>query len=75
MDFSLSTDHEILRDSVRSFAEKEIKPVAGNWTKKKSFPMKPCKKWQSWVFSESLFPSNTAGRPWITSYILPWRIC
>ncbi len=25
MDFSLSTDHEILRDSVRSFAEKEIK--------------------------------------------------
>ena len=28
MDFSLSTDQEILRDSVRKFAEHEIKPVA-----------------------------------------------
>lgn len=28
MDFSLSTDQEILRDSVRKFAEQEIKPVA-----------------------------------------------
>ncbi len=34
MDFSLSTDHEILRDSVRSFAEKEIKPVAGELDEK-----------------------------------------
>lgn len=29
MDFSLSMQHEILRKSVRNFAEKEIKPVAG----------------------------------------------
>ncbi|MES0447946.1 MAG: acyl-CoA dehydrogenase family protein, partial [Desulfobacterales bacterium] len=28
MDFSLSTDQEILRDSVRKFATQEIKPVA-----------------------------------------------
>jgi alkylation response protein AidB-like acyl-CoA dehydrogenase len=28
MDFKLSTEQEILRESVRSFAEKEIKPVA-----------------------------------------------
>jgi alkylation response protein AidB-like acyl-CoA dehydrogenase len=34
MDFSLSTDHEILRDSVRSFAEKEIKPVAAELDEK-----------------------------------------
>ncbi len=36
MDFSLSTDHEILRESVRSFAEKEIKPVARELDEKES---------------------------------------
>ena len=28
MEFSLDTEQEILRESVRSFAENEIKPVA-----------------------------------------------
>ena len=28
MDFTLSTEHEILRETVRSFAENEIQPVA-----------------------------------------------
>ena len=37
MDFSLSTDHEILRDSVRSFAEIEIKPVARELDEKEQF--------------------------------------
>jgi alkylation response protein AidB-like acyl-CoA dehydrogenase len=37
MDFSLSTDHAILRDSVRSFAEKEIKPVAAELDKREEF--------------------------------------
>jgi short/branched chain acyl-CoA dehydrogenase len=37
MDFSLSTDHEILRDSVRSFAENEIKPVAKELDEKEEF--------------------------------------
>ena len=37
MDFSLSTDHEILRESVRSFAEKEIKPVARELDEKEEF--------------------------------------
>jgi short/branched chain acyl-CoA dehydrogenase len=37
MDFSLSTEQEILRESVRSFAEKEIKPVAGELDEKETF--------------------------------------
>lgn len=37
MDFTLSVDHEILRDSVRKFAEKEIKPVARQLDKKEEF--------------------------------------
>jgi short/branched chain acyl-CoA dehydrogenase len=37
MDFSLSTEQEILRESVRSFAEKEIRPVAAELDEKETF--------------------------------------
>jgi alkylation response protein AidB-like acyl-CoA dehydrogenase len=37
MDFSLTTEHEVLRESVRNFAEKEIKPVAQELDKKEEF--------------------------------------
>lgn len=37
MDFSLSMEQEILRNSVRDFAEKEIKPVAGELDEKEDF--------------------------------------
>jgi alkylation response protein AidB-like acyl-CoA dehydrogenase len=44
MDFSLSTDHEILRESVRSFAEKEIKPVARELDEKEEFSYETMQK-------------------------------
>ena len=44
MDFSLSTDHEILRESVRSFAEKEIKPVAAELDEKEEFSYETMQK-------------------------------
>ncbi|MCP4667696.1 MAG: acyl-CoA dehydrogenase [Deltaproteobacteria bacterium] len=37
MDFSLSMEQEILRNSVRDFAEKEIKPIAGELDEKEEF--------------------------------------
>ncbi|MBE9593933.1 MAG: acyl-CoA dehydrogenase family protein, partial [Proteobacteria bacterium] len=37
MDFSLSMEHEILRKSVRDFAENEIKPVARELDEKEEF--------------------------------------
>ena len=37
MDFSLTTEHEVLRESVRNFAEKEIRPVAQELDKKEEF--------------------------------------
>ena len=37
MDFSLSMEQEILRNSVRDFAEKEIKPVARELDEKETF--------------------------------------
>jgi short/branched chain acyl-CoA dehydrogenase len=44
MDFRLSTDHEILRESVRSFAEKEIKPVARELDEKEAFSYETMQK-------------------------------
>ena len=44
MDFSLSTEQEILRSSVRQFAEKEIKPVARELDEREEFSYKTMKK-------------------------------
>lgn len=44
MDFSLSMEQEILRKSVRQFAEKEIKPVARELDEKEEFSYETMKK-------------------------------
>jgi alkylation response protein AidB-like acyl-CoA dehydrogenase len=44
MDFSLSTEHEVLRDSVRNFAEKEIRPVARELDEKEEFSYETMQK-------------------------------
>ncbi|UCB48106.1 MAG: acyl-CoA dehydrogenase family protein, partial [Deltaproteobacteria bacterium] len=44
MDFSLSMDQEILRNSVRQFAEKEIKPVARELDEKEEFSYETMEK-------------------------------
>ena len=44
MDFSLSTEHEVLRDSVRKFAEKEIRPVARELDEKEEFSYETMQK-------------------------------
>lgn len=44
MDFNLSTEQEILRESVRNFAEKEIKPVAAELDKNEEFSYETMQK-------------------------------
>ncbi len=44
MEFTLSTEQEILRDSVRSFAENEIKPLARELDKKEIFSYETMQK-------------------------------
>ncbi len=44
MDYSLSTEHEVLRDSVRNFAEKEIRPVAHELDDKEEFSYETMQK-------------------------------
>src|SRR5687768_824513 len=38
MDFDLSDDHELIRRTVRDFAEREVKPVAEELDREKRFP-------------------------------------
>ena len=44
MDFSLSMEQEILRNSVRQFAENEIQPVARELDEKEEFSYETMKK-------------------------------
>src|SRR5512139_1374091 len=44
MDFSLSMEQEILRNSVRQFAEKEIKPVVRELDEKEEFSYETMRK-------------------------------
>ncbi len=38
MDFELPETHRLLRDTVRDFAEREVKPLAGEWDREQRFP-------------------------------------
>ena len=38
MDFELPESHRLLRDSVREFAEREVRPHAKTWDKDERFP-------------------------------------
>jgi alkylation response protein AidB-like acyl-CoA dehydrogenase len=44
MDFNLSQEHDILRESVRNFAEKEIKPVARELDRNEEFSYETMQK-------------------------------
>ncbi|MBW2623384.1 MAG: acyl-CoA dehydrogenase family protein, partial [Deltaproteobacteria bacterium] len=43
MDFEITTEQEILRKSVRDFAEKEIRPVAREMDEKEEFNLETCR--------------------------------
>lgn len=44
MDFNLTTEQEMIRDMVRDFAEKNIKPVAAQYDEEKRFPFENLEK-------------------------------
>ena len=44
MDFRLTIEQEMVRDAVREFTEKEIKPVAAQYDEEKQFPYENLKK-------------------------------
>src|SRR3972149_3750450 len=44
MDFQLTDAQQLIRDTVREFAEKELAPIAGELDRLKQFPDKPLQR-------------------------------
>ena len=47
MDFDLSPDHELIRRTVREFAEGEVAPVAEELDRARRFPTRSWPNWGS----------------------------
>jgi alkylation response protein AidB-like acyl-CoA dehydrogenase len=61
MDFDLSPDHELIRRTVRDFAEQEVAPVAEHLDKTKSFPYEIVRKLGELGFMGIPFPEEYGG--------------
>src|ERR687883_193415 len=61
MDFDLSPDHDLIRRTVRDFAEQEVAPVAEELDRTKSFPYEIVKKLGDLGFMGIPFPEEYGG--------------
>ncbi|HZU52501.1 MAG TPA: acyl-CoA dehydrogenase family protein [Holophagaceae bacterium] len=61
MDFTLPDHVEALREEVRKFAEKEIRPKVMDWDEKKTFPMEVMKQLGEMGMMGVIFPEAYGG--------------
>src|SRR3954453_4732814 len=61
MDFDLSTDHEMIRRTVRDFAEQEVAPVAEELDREKRFPYEIVRQLGELGFMGIPFPEEVGG--------------
>src|SRR5713101_1037970 len=61
MDFDLSPDHELIRRTVREFAEREVAPVAEELDRTKSFPYEIVRKLGELNLMGIPFPEEYGG--------------
>ncbi|MCC8122729.1 MAG: acyl-CoA dehydrogenase [Oscillospiraceae bacterium] len=61
MDFHLSREHEMLRKMYRSFAENEVKPIAGEVDEEERFPMETVRKMAKLGMMGIYFPKEYGG--------------
>ena len=61
MDFSLTTEQEQLRQTVREFAEAEIKPHVMEWDEAQTFPLAIVKKLGEMGILGTIFPEELGG--------------
>lgn len=61
MNFELSDEQRTIRETLRQFAEKEIKPYAAEWDKKEIFPREVIRKLGELGFIGVSFPDRFGG--------------
>jgi butyryl-CoA dehydrogenase len=61
MDFTITPEHEQLRDLIRNFAEKELRPVAARNDKTHTFPYEQIKKLGEMGFMGMVIPEEWGG--------------
>lgn len=61
MDFSLSKEHEMLREMYRAFAENEVKPIASEIDEEERFPVELVKKLGRYGMLGIPFPQKYGG--------------
>src|SRR3954466_16244501 len=61
MDFDLSPDHDLIRRTVRDFAEQEVKPIAEELDRTKAFPYEIVAKLGELGFMGIPFPEEYGG--------------
>ncbi len=61
MDFELTGEHQQIRDTVASFAEREIKPFSSEWDKTEKFPRHVVEKLGALGFLGVSFPERFGG--------------
>ena len=61
MDFSLTSDHILIRDTVRQFMETEVRPVLREYDRKDQFPAKEIRKLGEMGFCGMLVPEEWGG--------------
>ncbi|MEI6306626.1 MAG: acyl-CoA dehydrogenase family protein, partial [Deltaproteobacteria bacterium] len=61
MNFEMSQDHKVLRDSVRDFVEKEVKPLAIKIDEDHAIPDDLVRKMSEMGFMGSYFPEEYEG--------------
>jgi len=61
MDFELSEEHQQIRDTLASFAEREIKPFSSEWDKNETFPRHIIKKLGELGFLGVAYPERFGG--------------
>jgi short-chain 2-methylacyl-CoA dehydrogenase len=62
MDFDLSSEHKMVRETVRGFAEKEIKPVAAQLDEKEEFSRELTQRMGEMGFFGVIFPEKYGGQ-------------
>jgi alkylation response protein AidB-like acyl-CoA dehydrogenase len=61
MEFKLTEQHNILRRTVREFAEKEIRPIARQYDESQEFPWETVKKMAGMGLMGIIFPPEYGG--------------